>query len=72
MARQWEQPIRILQQDNSFACDLARKLSMLLHRKISDLDRLIEETKCEHGAQDPVHLVVKCGDAHLPCLDGLH
>ncbi len=72
MARQWEQPIRILQQDNPFACDLARKLPMLLHRKRSDLDRPIEETKCEHGAQDPMHLVVKSGDAHLPHLDRLY
>ncbi len=71
MARQREQPPSVLQQNDSFACDLPGELPVLLLRQGRNLHRIIEEPEGKHTAQDAAHLVIDGSQTHLPRLDCL-
>ena len=72
LAREGQQTIGILEQDDRLAGDLPCKLSVFPYRKRADLGRMIKEAKGEHRAQDAPHFVVEGSQAHLPRMNRLH
>ena len=71
IARQGEQRLTVLQQDDPLAGNRSRPLPMFLDGEGANPDGMLEEAQDEHGAQDATHLVFQGCHTHLSRLNSL-